>query len=102
MRRGINIAPGSMKSAPKIAEERAHESGAAPRNLFRASMGIRVSRQVGQKFELTEAPPREAGEAKPRPALVETGQQVPPAPPPTPKSVAARLWRGFRRWFANN
>jgi hypothetical protein len=47
MQREIGIEPGA---AAKSAAQR--EAGAVPRGQFQASMGIRVSRAVGQKFEL--------------------------------------------------
>lgn len=51
MSQGFGIEPGS---AAKAAEDSAAESSAAPRDQYRGSMGIRMTRAVGQKFELAK------------------------------------------------
>ena len=64
MNRGIRIDAGS---AAKSAEER-READAAARGEFQRTAGIRMTRAVGQKFELPGGPATQAGEALPIPA----------------------------------
>ncbi len=52
MSQGFGIKPGS---AAKAAEDNAADSSAVPRDQFRGAIGIRMTRAVGQKFELPKS-----------------------------------------------
>jgi hypothetical protein len=102
MQRGIRITSGSLKSAAKIAEERAEESGAVPRDQFRQSVGVRMSHQGGQKFEFAPGGPAGPGEAKPvvreaAPAAV-VSKPAEESPLPQPSGLA-RVWEKFLGLF---
>ena len=72
---GFGVEPGS---AAKAAEDAAKESSAAPRDQFRGSMGIRMTRAVGQKFEL------------PKPASGSEAAETPVSQAPEAAAPAAR------------
>ena len=93
MHGGFGVEPGS---AARDAEERARESGATP---FRGNVGIRVSRQAGQKFEF-EARPSGPGEALPIPKAGPEPEARPPVVEPRAPSAAARIWGKFRGLFS--
>ena len=119
MQRGFRIEPGSaaksaerersqtpeaafrIGSAAKSAEQAARESGAEPRG--QASVGIRVSSALGQKFELPERPvprpeqiPAAQAAAVQQPATAPAAVEQPAAPP------LSRLWGRFRGLFNRN
>ncbi|MGH9397122.1 MAG: hypothetical protein ACRD18_09770 [Terriglobia bacterium] len=79
---GFGIKPGS---AAKAAEDGAGESSAVPRDQFRGSIGIRMTRAVSQKFEL----PKPASEAKAAETAV--SQAAPVASPVARKSLGVPL-----------
>ena len=66
-------------SAARSAEQR-REAESAERGEFKSTVGIHVSRAVGQKFELPSGPASGPGEALPVPAS-EAKEQVPKAAP---------------------
>jgi len=93
MHGGFQVEPGS---AARDAEQRSRESPP----IGKASVGIRVSRAVGQKFEFDAAPGKQAGEA--RPAVVAPAQQSvaeQPVEGAAASSPAARVWKKFRSLF---
>jgi len=88
---GLGVSAGS---AAKDAERRARESEAAP---FRSTMGIRVRRGGGQKFEIETRPTHPEGTRPEQPEA-----QPAPAAEPPPRSAAARLVGKFLSLFVRS
>jgi hypothetical protein len=95
MNRGIRIDAGS---AAKSAEER-REAEAAARGEFQRTAGIRMTRAVGQKFELPGGPATQAGEALPIPAPAAQAQALKEAPAASSPSLTSRISGVFRSLF---
>ncbi|MGD0001244.1 MAG: hypothetical protein ABSE21_14200 [Bryobacteraceae bacterium] len=103
MNRGIRIDAGS---AAKAAEQ-SREADAAARGEFKGPTGIRMTRAVGQKFELPGGPATQAGEALPvaPSAAREQGsaqgqeQAIKEAPEASSPSLTSRISGIFRSLF---
>ena len=100
----MRIEPGSAARAA----EQSRKAEAEARGEFKPTVGIRVSRAVGQKFELPSGPATGPGEALPAIPKAGTEQAAQAGPPATQAetktsggTLGARLanaWRGlFRR-----
>jgi hypothetical protein len=98
MNRGIRIDAGSAARAA----EQSGEAEAAERGEFKPTVGIRVARAVGQKFELPSGPASGPGEALPAPSPAAQAQAPPEAPVAAKASsapLAARIASVFRGLF---
>ena len=88
-------------SAARSAEQR-REAEAAERGEFKSTVGIHVSRAVGQKFELPSGPASGPGEALPVP--VSAAKEQAPKPAPVERetgggSLASRVAEAWRILF---
>jgi len=101
----MRIEPGSAARAA----EQSRKAEAEARGEFRSTAGIRVSRAVGQKFELPSGPASGPGEAMPVISSASVEQAAPTGPPASKEAPAqasggtlgvrlANAWRSlFRR-----
>jgi hypothetical protein len=92
MNRGIRIDVGSAARAA----EQSREADAAARGEFKGTAGIRVTRAVGQKFELPGGPARGPGEALP---AAPSAAQEPAKSEASAPSLTARLAGVLRGLF---
>ncbi len=100
MNREIRIDVGSAARAA----EQSREADAAERGEFKRTAGIRVTRAVGQKFELPTGPATGAGEALPLPPSAAPAQErasgeTPAEAKASSQPLTARIAGLFRGWF---